>query len=107
MVTILERDQVLIVGRHGIDAMTAPRRTLPCETTITGDGIYQIPDARRDPEFAPNGIPLGNARFRFYAGAPVLTPDSVRGRLAGGTGPLGAQADADCSLSRSSRWRTW
>jgi PAS domain S-box-containing protein len=77
IVTIVERDQVLIVGRHGVEAMSAPRRTLPCETTITGNGIYQIPDARRDPEYAPNGIPLGNMRFRFYAGAPVLTADSI------------------------------
>ncbi len=50
---------------------------MPCETTINGDGIYQIPDARRDPEYAPNGVPVGDKRYRFYAGAPVLTPESV------------------------------
>jgi PAS domain S-box-containing protein len=77
MVTIVERDEVLIIGRFGINAQAAPRRTLPCETTITGDGLYQIPDARRDPEYAPNGIPLADKRFRFYAGAPLLTPESV------------------------------
>lgn len=76
-VTIVERDQVLIVGRHGIDVTSAPRHSLPCETTINGDGLYQIPDARRDPEFAPGGIPAGDRRYRFYAGAPVLTPDSI------------------------------
>jgi two-component system, OmpR family, sensor histidine kinase VicK len=76
-VTVVERDEVLLVGRYGIEQTSAPRRTLPCETTINGDGLYQIPDARRDPEYAPNGIPVGDRRYRFYAGAPVLTPDSV------------------------------
>ena len=76
-VTVVERDEVLLVGRYGIEHTSAPRRTLPCETTINGDGLYQIPDARRDPEYAPNGIPVGDKRYRFYAGAPVLTPDSV------------------------------
>jgi two-component system, OmpR family, sensor histidine kinase VicK len=76
-VTIVDRHEVLIVGRYGIEQTSAPRRTLPCETTINGDGLYQIPDARRDPEYAPNGIPVGDKRFRFYAGASVFTPDSV------------------------------
>jgi len=76
-VTVVERDEVLLVGRYGIEQTSAPRRTLPCETTINGDGLYQIPDARRDPEYAPNGIPVGDKRYRFYAGAPVLTPESV------------------------------
>lgn len=76
-VTVVERDQVLIVGRYGIEMTSAPRHSLPCETTISGEGLYQIPDARRDPEFAPGGIPAGDRRFRFYAGAPVLTPKSV------------------------------
>src|ERR1700743_391716 len=76
-VTVVERDEVLLAGRYGIEHTSAPRRTLPCETTINGDGLYQIPDARRDPEYAPHGIPVGDKRYRFYAGAPVLTPESV------------------------------
>jgi len=77
IVTIVERDEVLILGRYGIEQTSAPRRTSPCETTITGDGIYQIPDARRDPEYAPAGIPVAGKYYRFYAGAPVFTPESV------------------------------
>jgi PAS domain S-box-containing protein len=77
IVSIIEREEVLLVGRYGIGLTSAPRRTLPCETTINGDGLYQIPDARRDPEYAPNGIPAGDKRYRFYAGAPIFTPESV------------------------------
>jgi two-component system sensor histidine kinase VicK len=76
-VTLVDKDAVLLAGRYGIELGAAPRYTMPCETTISGDGIYQIPDARRDPAYAPGGIPLGDRRYRFYAGAPVVTPNSV------------------------------
>ena len=76
-VTILERDHVAIVGRHGLDLSFAPRHTLPCETTVEAEGVYQIPDGRRDPAYAPAGIALGDRRYRFYAGAPVQTPNGV------------------------------
>ena len=76
-VTVIERDSVAILGRHGLDLNTAPRYTLPCETTVEADGVYQIPDARRDPAYAPAGILVGDRRYRFYAGAPVQTPKGV------------------------------
>ena len=76
-ITLIEKDVVTFPGRFGLDVASAPRNSLPCETTITGEGIYQIPDARRDPEFAPGGIPLGDRRYRFYAGAPILTANGT------------------------------
>lgn len=76
-VTVVDRHEVLVIGRYGMQQTSVPRRTLPCETTISGEGLYQIPDARRDPEYAPSGIPFGDKRYRFYAGAPVFTPDSI------------------------------
>jgi PAS domain S-box-containing protein len=76
-VTVIDLEEVLVLGHYGIELTSAPRRTFPCEITINGDGPYQIPDARRDPEYAPHGIPVADKRFRFYAGAPILTPESV------------------------------
>jgi len=76
-ITLLDKDNVAFPGRYGLDITTAPRNSLPCETTIAGEGIYQIPDARRDPEFAPGGIPVGDRRYRFYAGAPIYIGDGT------------------------------
>jgi two-component system sensor histidine kinase VicK len=73
-VSIVESDRVRLLGQHGVDEPVLPRNTLPCEVTLDGEGIYQIPDARRDPAYSPGGIPLGDRRYRFYAGAPILTP---------------------------------
>ena len=76
-ITFIDKDIVTLPGRFGIDITSAPRNSLPCETTVAGDGVYQIPDARRDPEYAPGGIPVGDRRYRFYAGAPIFTASGV------------------------------
>jgi len=76
-IALIDKDEILFPGRFGLDLTSAPCHTLPCETTISGEGIYQIPDARRDPEFSPGGIPLGDRRYRFYAGAPIYIADGT------------------------------
>jgi PAS domain S-box-containing protein len=76
-ITFVEAERVNIASRFGLDITSAPRGVLPCETTLEGEGIYQIPDARRDPAYAPGGIPVGDRRFRFYAGAPIVTPSGA------------------------------
>ena len=76
-ITLLDKDIVTFPGRYGLDITSAPRNSLPCETTVSAEGVYQIPDARRDPEFAPGGIPVGDRRYRFYAGAPVYIADGT------------------------------
>ena len=76
-VSVVDDAQVVLLGSHGTELGAFPRNSVPCETTIQAEGVYQIPDARRDPTYSPGGIPLGDRRYRFYAGAPVLTPQSV------------------------------
>ncbi len=77
LVTVIERDRIAVLGQSGTDLEWIPRQTVPCETTIEAEGVYQIPDTRRDPAYAPAGIPLGDRTYRFYAGAPVQTPKGV------------------------------
>jgi two-component system sensor histidine kinase VicK len=76
-ICLIDQELVTFPGRFGLDVNSAPRNTMPCETTISGEGVYQIPDARRDPEYAPGGIPVGDRRYRFYAGAPIYVADGT------------------------------
>lgn len=77
MVGILGQNSVQVLGRFGIELEELPRLTTPCETTTEASGVYQIPDARRDPAYAPAGIPVGEVVYRFFAGAPIQTPQGV------------------------------
>ncbi len=81
LISIVEEHAVVLLGSFGLERHAAhgpaPRNQLPCETTIEADGVYQIPDAEMYGLYAPGGIPVGDRRFRFYAGAPVQTPSGV------------------------------
>ncbi len=73
-ISLIDSDRIWIKARTGIDVTELALGSLPCETTILGDSIYEIQDARSDPDFAPDGIYVEGRPYRFYAGAPLTTP---------------------------------
>lgn len=46
-----------------------------CAHLILQDGIFEVPDARRDPRFADNGLATGDAGIRCCAGATMRLSD--------------------------------
>ena len=76
-ITLLGPDRIWLKSRFGIHVPELSLGSTPCETTILGDSVYELTDARQDPEFAPNGIYLDGSDLRFYAGAPLTTPGGV------------------------------
>ncbi len=76
-VTFIGSDRIWIRSRFGIESLELSLGSLPCETTILGDTVYEIPDTRNDLHYAPDGIQLEGQPYRFYAGAPLTTPSGV------------------------------
>src|SRR5579864_5643153 len=76
-ISLIGMDRIWLKSHIGLDLFEVPLGSIPCETTILGDTVYEVRDARKDPEFAPEGIILGNQAYRFYAGAPLTTPGGV------------------------------
>src|SRR5215472_361539 len=77
LIVLVGSDRLWLKSHIGVDATELSLGSLPCETTILGDTIYEIPDARLDPDFAPDGILLNRRPYRFYAAAPLTTPAGV------------------------------
>jgi len=69
---------ICIYGRYGIREIELPLGSLPSGPLFRSQSVYEIPDTRQHPEFTPGGIFLSSRSFRFYAGAPLITPSGVR-----------------------------
>ena len=71
-------DRIRIYARYGMQELDLPLGSLPAGPPFRTLSVYEVSDARQHPEFAPAGIVLSGRNFRFYAGAPLITPTGVR-----------------------------
>lgn len=74
LVSLVDRDRQWFLARHGLEVPETPRRMAFCAHTITGDAVLMVPDARLDDRFKTNPLVLEDPQIRFYAGAPLHSP---------------------------------
>ncbi len=73
-IMLLDGDRMVFKATVGISVAEQPRGENPCERTIAQEQVYEVADAYLDPEHEESGIELGGRIFRYYAGAPLITP---------------------------------
>jgi PAS domain S-box-containing protein len=75
LISLIDADRQWFKARYGLDVPETPRAIAFCDHAIRGSDILVVPDAELDPRFCDNPLVTGEMHVRFYAGAPLVTPD--------------------------------
>lgn len=74
-VSFIDADRQWIKSRFGNGFEDSPRDVAFCSHAILGAELFVVSDAARDARFADHPAVTGPEHIRFYAGAPLVSPE--------------------------------
>lgn len=75
LISLVAEDEQWFKARVGLDACSTGRDVSFCDHAMRGSEVMVVTDATKDPRFTDNALVTGPPHIRFYAGAPLVTPD--------------------------------
>lgn len=74
-VSLVDANRQFLKAQAGLCVTETARDVSFCTHVVDAKQLVVIPDARADARFVANPYVIGDPKVRFYAGAPLLTPD--------------------------------
>jgi diguanylate cyclase (GGDEF)-like protein len=74
LISFVDANRLFFKSAHGLDAREVPYPDFFCSHAIRQSELFVVPDAFSDPRFAKHPMVADAPRARFYAGAPLVTP---------------------------------
>ncbi|RKP51799.1 sensor domain-containing diguanylate cyclase [Pararobbsia silviterrae] len=75
--SLVDRDRFWFKSKYGTEATEMPRHMAFCSETIRSEEVFVVHDALADPRFVNAPVVANFPFFRFYAGAPLITPSGA------------------------------